>query len=614
MSAIYGINSDYRKTQTWEEISTACKERRYDSAINMLCNLSAKYTYTTANEDIKQALKIFNQIYEKQKPENLPLKFFNEFAHTYTLLLHNNSSKMSASEINMTCDNIVFLLEKAKEIDSNMPTTYLYYARFYKLNLDAKVFKGIDNDKLTEDYYNMAINHGSDIAVNEYKTYLNTRNALTSFDFLNADKNLNKIVSSVINNFDTSHFSMILHGPEGSGKNRFAQYLVSELSEHIKKQNRSTTFCYLDAINFSARFAEIKPATRLVIIKDEYGIIFKDPKNCYMLAQRVKAQTANIVLIINDIADLPKDFISQFLFKIKFGYMSDEQEEAAYELFFKNPAPHELKSISGLVIDDFSRIAKQAQYLNINSTPEIVNLIKEELKIKFGGNEYIKPMTEFDTGLINCDTNVDLLIEKLKNYDKENPFSILIYGPPGTGKSYFLRYLAQTIGLNTVERKPAELFSKYQGQPAKNVLSMFEEAQEKDAMLIIDEVEGIISERKEDRGDNKWKSDMTNTFLSAMESCSVPFCGTSNHLDKIDKAILRRFVFKLHFDYLTPEQARYAFEKIFGLMAPLELSEMHNLTSGDFSVVKKKALILGCLNEADTLLEMLKEELKNKEA
>ena len=614
MAVGFGINTDYGDIQTFENIENLCKEKEYTKAINALCGETFKYNYDTKNDKIKLCLKFFNQIFEKQKSADLPIKFFNQFAYMYILLLRGNSSKMSASEINMTCDNVVFLLEKAKSIDPNLHTTYLYYARFYKLNLDAKMFRGIDNDKLTEDYYNMAINHGSDIAVNEYKSYINTRNALTSFDFLNADKNLNKIVDSVINNFDKSHFSMILYGPEGSGKNRFAQYLVAELSDYMKKQKRSTSFYYIDALNFGTKINEIKPATRLVIIKDEYGIIFKEQKNCYRLAQIIKAQTTNIVLIINDVNDLPKDFISQFLFKIKFGFMNDEQEEAAYELFFKNPAPHELKRISGLVIDDFSRIAKQAQYLNINSTPEIVNLIKEELKIKFGGNEYIKPMTEFDTGLINCDANVDLLIEKLKNYDKENPFSILIYGPPGTGKSYFLRYLAQTVGLNTVEKKPAELFSKYQGQPAKNVLSMFEEAQEKDAMLIIDEVEGIISERKEDRGDNKWKSDMTNTFLSAMESCSVPFCGTSNHLNKIDKAILRRFVFKLHFDYLTPEQARYAFEKIFGLMAPLELSEMHNLTSGDFSVVKKKALILGCLNEADTLLEMLKEELKNKES
>lgn len=614
MAVGFGINSDYKDYQVFENIENLCKERNYNKAIDALCTETFKYNYDTKNDKIKTCLKFFSQIFEKQKSGDVPIKFFNQFAYMYILLLRGNSSKMSASEIDTTCDNIVFLLEKAKEIDPNLHTTYLYYARFYKLNLDAKIFKGVDNDKLTEDYYNMAINHGSEVAVNEYKTYINTRNALTSFDFLNADKNLNKIVDSVINNFDKSHFSMILHGPEGSGKNRFAQYIAAELSAHIKKQNRSTSVCYIDALNFATKFSEIKPITRLVIIKDEYGIIFKDEKNCYKLAQIIKAQTANIVLIINDISILPKDFISQFLFKIKFAYMNDEQEEAAYELFFKNPAPSELKRISGLVIDDFSRIAKQAQYLNINSTPEIIDLIKDELKIKFGGNEYIKPLTEFDTGLINCDVNVDLLIEKLKNYDRENPFSILVYGPPGTGKSYFLRYLAQTIGLNTVEKKPAELFSKYQGQPAKNVLEMFEEAQEKDAMLIIDEIEGIISERKEDRGDNKWKSDMTNTFLSAMETCATPFCGTSNHLDKIDKAILRRFVFKLHFDYLTTEQARYAFEKIFGLMAPWEISEIKNLTSGDFSVVKKKALILGCLNDADTLFAMLKEELKNKEA
>lgn len=607
-------NSAYIDFQVFENIENLCKAHNYDRAIDALCTETLKYTYDTKSDKIKTCLKFFNQIFEKQKSDDVPIKFYNQFAYMYILLLRGNSSKMSASEINTACDNIVFLLEKAKEIDSNSNTIYLYYARFYKLNLDAKMFRGIDNDKLIEDYYNMAINHGSEKAVDEYKTYINTRNALTSFDFLNTDKNLNKIVDSVINNFDKSHFSMILHGPEGSGKNRFAQYIATELSAHIKKQNRSASVCYIDALNFSTKFSEIKPITRLVIIKDEYGIIFKDAKNCYKLAQIIKAQTVNIVLIINDISTLPKDFISQFLFKIKFSYMNDEQEEAAYELFFKNPAPSELRRISGLVIDDFSRIAKQAQYLNINGTSEIIDLIKEELKIKFGGNEYIKPLTEFDTGLINCDVNVDLLIEKLKNYDHENPFSILIYGPPGTGKSYFLRYLARTIGLNTVEKKPAELFSKYQGQPAKNVLEMFEEAQEKNAMLIIDEVEGIISERKEDRGTNKWKSDMTNTFLSAMETCATPFCGTSNHLDKIDKAILRRFVFKLHFDYLTPEQARYAFEKTFGLMAPLEFSEIRNLTSGDFSVVKKKALILGCLNDVDTLFAMLKEELKNKEA
>lgn len=600
-----------KKLRLQENINSAIEARNYKTAIDLLC-LHAT-TYCADTEDLNFALVRFNRLFDKIKQDELPQKFYGEFAWVHIALLKNNSSKMSKSKIDVTCENIVFLLKKSMEIDPNASKTYLYYARFYKLNLDARMFKELDTEKLADEYYTMAINHGSEIAVAEYKTYVNSRDALTSFDFLNTDKNLNKIVDSVLSNADTSHFSMLLSGPEGSGKNRFVQYLAEELRRHLKKQNRSTNICYIDALNFDSDFAKIKPETRMVVIKDEYGLIFKEPRNCYHLAQKIKAQTNNIILIINNIDVLPKDLIVQFLFKIKFGYMNDEQEEAAYELFFKNPAPTELKRISGLVIDDFSRIAKQAQYLNLNGAEEIIRLIKDELQIKFGGKEYIKPLTEFDTKLINCDINIELLIEKLRNYNHNNPFSILIYGPPGTGKSYFLRYLAQIIGINTVEKKPAELFSKYQGQPSKNVLSMFEEAQEKDAMLIIDEVEGIIAERKEDRGDNKWKSDMTNTFLSAMESCTIPFAGTSNHLDRIDKAILRRFVFKLHFDYLTPRQTQYAFEKIFGLMAPLEIYDLKNLTSGDFSVVKKKALILGCLDDSSALLEMLKEELKNKE-
>ena len=66
-----------------------------------------------------------------------------------------------------------------------------------------------------------------------------------------------------------------------------------------------------------------------------------------------------------------------------------------------------------------------------------------------------------------------------------------------------MRYLAQNIGISTVEKKPAEMFSKYQGQPAKEVLNIFKEAQDKNAMLIIDEIEGIISERSKDSGENK---------------------------------------------------------------------------------------------------------------
>ena len=61
-------------------------------------------------------------------------------------------------------------------------------------------------------------------------------------------------------------------------------------------------------------------------------------------------------------------------------------------------------------------------------------------------------------------------------------------------------------------------------------------------------------------------------------------------------------------------QAIYAFEKIFGLIAPYEkISKLKHLTSGDFSIVKRKALILGCINDAEKLCDMLNDEIAKKE-
>ncbi len=600
-----------QKVQTEHRINKMLSEgQEIERLVNTICNYACKYDKN--NEDVRYALTIFNKIYEKYKIENFPAKFFREFARMYILLLKENSAKMTRHNISDVGDNIVYLLNLANSIDPDNAIVYLYFAYFYRLNLDIDMFKNIDAAKLADEYFNKAINRGSQRAVEEYKSFLNTYKAKASFEFFNTDKDLSKVTDTILNNIETSHFSMLLYGPQGCGKEQFAHYISEKIREHYKQLNCSMKEKIITPLNFDSNFPQIN-GSDVVIIKDEYGILSKDLKRCYAIFYKIKAQTNNVIMLVNDIADFSKDFVVSFLFKIRFSYMNSEQDEAAYELFFNNKAPDELKRISGLTIDDFTRIEKQAHYLNIKNNTEIVRLIKDELTLKFGGTEYMKPLTEFDTKLVNCDVNINKLLDKLKNYDQDNPFSILIYGPPGTGKSYFLRYLAQTIGIGSMEKKPAELFSKYQGEPAKNVLQMFEEAEEKKAMLIIDEVEGIISERKNDNGTNKWKSDMTNTFLSSMESCKVPFAGTSNHLNKIDKAILRRFVFKLNFDYLTPEQAKYAFEKIFGHMAPLNISELHHLTSGDFSIVKKKALIMGCMSDPDQLYEMLKEELKNKE-
>ena len=93
-----------------------------------------------------------------------------------------------------------------------------------------------------------------------------------------------------------------------------------------------------------------------------------------------------------------------------------------------------------------------------------------------------------------------------------------------------------------------------------------------------------------------------------MESHPLPFACTTNFAEHLDPATLRRFVFKVTLDYLTPAQAEAAFRGYFALTPPVELAALTALTPGDFEVVWRKAEILGRLQESEALVAMLRAE------
>ena len=82
-------------------------------------------------------------------------------------------------------------------------------------------------------------------------------------------------------------------------------------------------------------------------------------------------------------------------------------------------------------------------------------------------------------------------------------------------------------------------------------------------------------------------------------------------MDSLDKASLRRFTFKVAYDYMTPEQACLAFQHFFGI-DNVDLAHLPSLAPGDFVVVKQKAEILGLLKDKNELIKMLEQEQLNK--
>ena len=187
--------------------------------------------------------------------------------------------------------------------------------------------------------------------------------------------------------------------------------------------------------------------------------------------------------------------------------------------------------------------------------------------------------------------------------------SFCFFGLPGTGKSAFARHLAGRIGVEVIEKRASDLMSMWVGGTEKLIARAFEEAADRKAMLILDEADSLLRSRA--LAERSWEVTQVNEMLTAMERAAHPFVCTTNLMHNLDEATLRRFLFKVRFLPMTPDQARGAFRRAFKSEPPAALDRLEPLAPGDFAVVARKAEVLGERAPA-TLVAMLAAEVEAK--
>jgi len=176
----------------------------------------------------------------------------------------------------------------------------------------------------------------------------------------------------------------------------------------------------------------------------------------------------------------------------------------------------------------------------------------------------------------------------------KHQMTLLLYGPPGTGKSELARYFGSHLERKLHFKRFSELQSKWVGDGEKNIRTAFEEAEDEKAILVIDEIDSVLFSR--DRAQRSWEISFTNEFLTAMERFRSLLICTTNRLKDLDSAAIRRFTYKVEFDYLTQEGNRIFFNR---MLKPLtkaslnqaqehQLSGLVDLAPGDFKTVQNK--------------------------
>lgn len=192
--------------------------------------------------------------------------------------------------------------------------------------------------------------------------------------------------------------------------------------------------------------------------------------------------------------------------------------------------------------------------------------------------------------------------------------NILLFGPPGTGKTEFVKYLAKKLDRQVVVVRGSDILSKWVGATEGNIASAFQRAESEHAILFFDEVDGLLQDRNYAHAN--WEVTQVNEFLQRMEIFDGVMVAATNFAKRLDPATMRRFTFKLEFDYLDNVGKQIFFERIFHTsLSETELADLKtlgNLTPGDFRTVRQGQFYLGGnVSNADRIAA-LKEECSLK--
>ncbi len=216
----------------------------------------------------------------------------------------------------------------------------------------------------------------------------------------------------------------------------------------------------------------------------------------------------------------------------------------------------------------------------------------------------------FNLALTQADCDLAALCRRLARPEAPRDLSLCLYGPPGTGKSAFLRHLAGEMGMDVLHKRASDLLSKWLGESERNIADAFAEARANRQFLIFDEADSLLYERS--GSSRSFEVAQVNEMLTWMEVHDLPFACTTNLMVSLDRAALRRFAFKVKFDYLSPAQSAAAFQLFFGLEAPPVLHGLQLLTPGDFAVVARKLRFLEAAADPQEIAALLEQECRLK--
>jgi SpoVK/Ycf46/Vps4 family AAA+-type ATPase len=413
--------------------------------------------------------------------------------------------------------------------------------------------------------------------------------------------------------------NIFLHGEPGTGKSQLAKVLAQELGCELFEVASEDGDG--DAVNGAKRLRAFRAAQsffaqrRALILFDEVEDVFNDGDSVF--GRKSTAQTRKAWLnrmleenvvptlwLANSIQGIDPAFIRRFDMVIEVPVPPKTQRQRIIAAACTHLVPPQ-------VIQRIAEVETLAPAV-VTRAAAVVQSIHEELGAKASATAFEllinntleaqghKPIRRqdpnqlpdlYDPAFIHADADLAAVSEGLLQTKSGR---LCLFGPPGTGKTAYARWVANQMGIPLKVKRASDLMSMWVGGSEKNIASAFRDAENEGALLLIDEVDSFLQDRRQaQRG---WEVTLVNEMLTQMESFPGVFIASTNLMEGLDQAALRRFDLKVKFDYLKPEQAaellrRYCIDLSLSAPSPGDLSRIKSLTTltpGDFAAVVRQ--------------------------
>jgi transitional endoplasmic reticulum ATPase len=422
---------------------------------------------------------------------------------------------------------------------------------------------------------------------------------------------------------------ILFYGPPGTGKTSFAYSLLGQLGlpsyeivrgeENTTKNRRAAILACLNMTGFdNGSIVVVDEADNLLNTRGSW-FTRGETQDKGWLNQLLEEPGTRMIWITNSISEIEESVLRRFAFSVYFKPFNRKQrvllwknilqENRCLRLLDKKDIEELAKNydVSAGVIDLAVKKSVEIKSPSKTKLQSTVKMALEAYKSLQYCGEKPAPQYQIEKNFclegLNTDGDIDGLLRQLKVFDdylrsidkpKVLNMNLLFHGPPGTGKSELARYIAEKLDHGIICKRVSDIQDKYVGETEKNIRNAFLKAEKEEAVIVFDEADSLLFSR--DCAVRSWEISFVNEFLTRMERFRGILICTTNRIKDLDQASIRRFNYKLSFDYLTASGNQIFYDLFLApfVCAPLDnearaqIMRMNNLTPGDFKVVRDR--------------------------